>query len=54
MVTIFSHINGLFVSGDQMSFLRIPIESNHKFRLVKDQWKYISDLNAGARNQPQL
>ena len=46
----FNMIDGLYVSNDTLSFEKVPLEKNYKFKLIEYLWKsHMADIKAALR-----
>lgn len=45
----FNMIDGLFISNENLSFEKIPLETNYKLKLIENHWEYMADMIAGMR-----
>lgn len=47
----FGIINSFFVTNDNISFKKVPIETNYSYKLEENHWKYMSDMFGGMRHR---
>ena len=47
----FGILNALFVTNDNISFKKMPIETNYSLKFEQNHWKYMADLSTGMRRR---